>query len=164
MRFPRLFSLAGMVLALIAASGCRGGIQAEIPLSAVAKDIQARGYRVQKSFVSPPRDWEISKFRMRERVVVAFKAEQPMPNENETYYCRFGLAEETYDSGNDASQRLAQLHDAIEGSGEDGYTRVLREGFVVDRTLYVLQTDAAIFLPEIRRLTKTLAASRSRRD
>ena len=154
-----------MALALMAASGCRAGIQAEIPLSSVAKELQASGYRVQKSFVRPPSDWEISKFRLRQKVVVAFKAEQPMPNETETYYCRFALAEETYESGSDASQRLAQLHDASpEGPAEDEYTRLLREGFVVDRTLYILQTDAAKFLPEIRRLTKTLAASRTGRD
>lgn len=154
-RIPQFVSLA---LAIIVVSGCRTGTQAEIPLSSVAKEIQAQGYRVQKSFSLPPTEWEISKFRIRKKVLVAFKAEQPLPNENDKYYCRFSLAEETYDSGNDASQRLAQLHDAFpDGPVEDEYTRVMREGFIVDRTLYILQTDAAKFLPEIRRLTKQLA-------
>jgi len=153
----------GLVLGVMAVLGCgaRTQTQAEMPLSSVAKEIQSRGYRAQKSFALPPTDWESSKFRMRSRVIVAFKAEQPLPNENDKYYCRFSLSEETYDSNNDAHQRLDQLHDAFpDGPVEDEYTRVLREGFVFDRTLYILQTDAAIFLPEIRQLTKTLAASR----
>jgi hypothetical protein len=137
--------------------GCGVRSQTEIPLSSVAKEIEAHGYRAQKRFVNPPTEWEISKFRMRNRVVVVFKAEQPLPNETEKYYCRFSLAEETYDSANDARQRLIQLHDLFpDGPFEDEYTRVLREGFIVDRTLYILQTDAAIFLPEIRRLVNTL--------
>ncbi len=160
-RLKRILPVVSLSLALMALWGCRASTQAEIPLSSVAKEIQTRGYRVQKSFALPPGDWETSKFRMRSRVLVAFKAEQPLPNENERYFCRFSLAEETYDSANDANQRLAQLHDEFpDGPFEDQYTRVLREGFVDDRTLYILQTDAAIFLPEIRRLTKALAASR----
>lgn len=158
----RLRQVVILALAAMAICGCsaRKQAQAEIPLSAVAKDIQSRGYRVQKSFVKPPTDWEISRFGMRNRTVVAFKAEQPMPNECDTYYCRFALAEETYDSNSDARQRLAHLHDDVPGeSGEDEYIRSMSEGFVVDRTLYVLQTDASIFDFEVNRLTKTLAAA-----
>ena len=154
-----------LVLALILFISCRSGILAEIPLSPVAQEIQARGYRVQKSFALAPTDWEISKFRMRSKVVVDFKAEHPLPNENDKYYCRFSLAEEIYDSYNDARQRLAQLHDAFpDGPREDEYTRVLREGFVSNRTVYILQTDASIFHSEIRRLTNILAASRAGAD
>ena len=96
--------------------------------------------------------------------MVAFKAEQPLPNEREKYYTRFSLAEETYDSTADARQRLDHLHDETPNApAEDEYNRVMRDGFVVDHKLYVLQTDASIFLPEIERLTKTLAASRTAR-
>lgn len=158
----RILQLVSLTTIIVMAFGCRLLTQIEIPLSSVAKEIQARGYRAEKSFANPPTSWETSKFGMRSRVVVAFKAEKPLPNETEKYYCRFSLAEETYDSVNDARQRLAQLHDEFpDGPHEDQYTRVLREGFIVDRTLYILQTDAAIFLPEIRRLTKTLAVSRT---
>jgi len=123
--------------------------------------MQARGYRLRKSFAKPPTDWEVSKFRMRSRVVFAFKAEQPLPDFKDTYY-RFALIEETYDSGSDAEQRLRQLHDKFpDGPWEDDYTRALREGFIVDRTLYILQTDAALFDPELHRLIKELAASRT---
>lgn len=162
----RITPVAALAIAVMAICGCsvRTQTQPEIPLSPVAKAIQARGYRAQKSYALPPTDWEISQFRLRNRVMVAFKAEQPLPNERETYYCRFSLAEESYDSSADAQQRLDHLHDATpNGPEEDEYSRVLRDGFVVDRTLYVLQTDAAKFLPEIRRLTKTLAASQSAR-
>ena len=155
-RIPTFVVLA---IAVMAAWGCSART-AEIPLSPVAKEVQARGYRAEKSYTLPPSAWEISTFRLRNRVMVAFKAEKPLPNERETYYVRFSLAEETYDSSADAQQRLDHLHDATQGGPvEDEYTRVMREGFVVDHTLYILQTDAAKFLPEIRRLTKTLAAA-----
>jgi hypothetical protein len=154
MRLGRIIGLAVIVTAIW---GC--GASTEIPLGPVAKEIEARGYNVQKRFARPPSNWEISRFRMRKRVVVAFKAKQSLPNENDNYYCRFSLAEEAYDSETDARQRLAQLHDVFpDGPYEDEYTRVLREGFVVDRTLYILQTDASMFQPEIRRLSKILAS------
>jgi len=159
-RNPPLVALAVAVMAIW---GCNPRA-AEIPIGPVAKEIQARGYRAQKIFTVPPTDWESSTFRLRSRVMVAFKAEQPLANERETYYVRFSLAEETYDSGADAQARLDHLYDATPGGPvEDEYTRVMRDGFVVDRTLYALQTDAAIFLPEIHRLTKTLAASQTAR-
>ena len=130
------------------------------PMSSVAREIQGHGYRAGKRLVLPPTTWEISKFRMRSKRVVAFRAEQPLPNENETYYCRFSFSEETFDSNEDARQRLAQLHDPWpDGPVEDQYTRVLRDGFRVGSTVYILQTDAAIFLNEIQRLTKILAAA-----
>jgi len=129
-------------------------------LSAVAREITRRGYRVEQSSVLTPTAWEISKFRMRSKRVVAFKAEQPMPNENDIYYCRFMLSEETFDSDDDARQRLAQLHEVFQdGPVEDQYTLVLRDGFRAGRTAYILQTDASKFLNEIRRLTKTLTDS-----
>jgi|SRR5215213_488845 len=160
MRFGRIFKVIWLGMIVTAIWAC--GVSTEIPLGPVAKEIEARGYSAQKRFASPPSNWEISKFRMRNRVVVAFKAKQPLPNENENYYCRFSLAEETYDSENDARQRLAQLHNIFpDGPYEDEYTRALREGFVVDRTLYILQTDASIFQPEIRRLSKILASLRT---
>ena len=161
MRYKRIPQLITLTFAAIAAVNCGART---IPLSSVAKEIEARGYRVQKSFAPAPTDWEISRFRLRSRVMVTFKAEQPLPNEREKYYTRFSLAEETYDSTADARQRLDHLHDETPNApAEDEYNRVMRDGFVVDRKLYVLQTDASIFLPEIERLTKTLAASRTAR-
>ena len=156
------------LIALLVLCGCRASTSRyaqpttmEIPVSSVAREIQARGYRAEESRVLVAAPWEVSKFRMRNKQIVEFKAEQPLPNENQRYYCRFSLAEETYDSGDDARRRLTHLHDSeLEGLIDD-YTRVLRDGFLVDRTVYILQTDAAIFLPEIRRLTKILAASRN---
>lgn len=166
MRRKRIFQLMSLTVAVMAAVSCGAceQTQAEIPLNSVAKEIQTRGYRVQKSFALPPTDWERSRFRLRSRTVVAFKAEQPLANESEKYYTRFSLAEETYDFTADAQERLDHLHDETPNApADDEYMRVMRDGFVVDRTLYVLQTDAVIFLPEIQRLTKTLVASRTAR-
>jgi hypothetical protein len=129
-------------------------------LSAVAQEIRGHGYRVEKSSVVTPTAWEISKFRMRNKRVVAFKAEEPLTNEEDIYYCRFTLSEETFESDDDARQRLAQLHNAFpDGPAEDQYMLVLRDGFRVGRTAYILQTDASKFLDEIRRLIKTLTES-----
>jgi hypothetical protein len=107
-----------------------------------------------------PTAWEVNKFRLRGKQLTTFKAEQRLPNETENYYVRFSFAEETYDSKEDARNRLAQLHKEFpDGPWEDEYTRAMREGFLIDHTAYILQTDAAIFWPEIKRLTKLLAES-----
>jgi hypothetical protein len=161
-RLKRILKSFCLALVLIAVPGCKADAQREIPLSEVAKEIQARGYRVQQSSAPAPKDWEVAKFRMRHKVQVSFKAQERLPNENENYYVRFTLVEETYDSLSDAQQRFAQLHDrSPDGGPEDQYLSVLRDGFVVDRNLYVLQTDAVKFLSEIQRLTKELAAARA---
>lgn len=151
------------------AVGCAARSEIEVPLGPVAKEIQTRGYRAEKSFVNPPTDWEFAKFGMRHRMQVAFKAEQQLGREelgfserDRKYYVRFALIEETYDSNANAQRRLAQIHDEFpDGPREDEYTRTLRDGFVVDRTLYFLQTDAAVFWPKVKGLVKSLAASRA---
>lgn len=131
------------------------------PVSALGNVLESHGYRAKKCVTVSPTAWEANKFRMRGRQLTTFKAEQRLPNETENYYVRFLFAEETYDSKEDARRRLAQLHKEFpDGPWEDEYTRAMREGFLIDRTAYILQTDAAIFWPEIKRLTKLLAESR----
>jgi hypothetical protein len=131
------------------------------PLSALGKELESQGYRVMKCITVSPTSWEATKFRMRGKQLTAFKAEKRLANETENYYVRFSFAEETYDSNEDARRRLAQLHKEFpDAPWEDEYTRAMREGFLIDRTAYILQTDAAIFWPEIKRLTKLLAESR----
>ena len=131
------------------------------PLSAMGNELESQGYRARKCVTVSPTTWEANKFRMRGKQLTAFRAEQRLPNETENYYVRFSFAEETYDSKEDARKRLAQLHKEFpDGPWEDEYTRTMREGFLIDRTAYILQTDAAIFWPEIKRLTKLLAESR----
>lgn len=134
----------------------------EIPLGPVAKEIKARGYRAQKRTVPDLTSWERYHFRMREKVVVAFKAQERLPNENEDLYVRFTLTEQTFYNGDDAYRRLSELHDPwYDIAAEDPeYDRVLRDGFVVDGTVYILETDDGKFLPEVLRLTKELAAAR----
>ena len=158
-RIPLFVSLA---FALMTVVGCGAVTQVEVPLSSVAKEIEARGFRIEKRASLPPNDWEISNFRLRIKVAVTFKAEKPLPNESDNYYCRFILFEETYDSPNDARRRLEQLHEiSPDAPVEDRHNSALRAGFVVDRTLYTLQTDAMMFFPEVKELTKLLAASRT---
>jgi hypothetical protein len=99
---------------------------------------------------------------MRSKRFFGFRADQPLPNARDTY-CRFSLAEETYDSADDARHRLATLHDEFPrtfgGPVEDEYTRTLRIGFRVGTVTYILQTDGAIFWDEVQRLAKALAQS-----
>jgi hypothetical protein len=161
-RCKRRPEFVGLVVGLIALVGCGVATQAEIPLSSVAKEIEARGYRVQQRSSLPPNNWEIAKFRLRRKVAVTFKAEKPLPNERENYYCRFILFEETYDSHDEALARLSEIHEiSPDAPVEERHDSALREGFVVDRTVYFLQTDAVMFFPEVQRLTKLLASKRS---
>jgi hypothetical protein len=157
-----------LLFVLFALIGCRAatsrpGEATEIPaaLSAMGNDLELQGYQAGKCVMVRPTTWEANKFRLRNKQVTSFKAKERLPNETESYYIRFSFAEETYDSKDDAIKRLAQLHKEFpDGPWEDEYSRAMREGFVIGRTAYILQTDAAIFWPEIKRLTKLLAESR----
>ena len=157
-----------LLFVLFALFGCRTATSrpaeaTEIPasLSAIGNDLESQGYQARKSVTVRPSTWEANKFRMRTKQVTSFKAKERLSNETENYYVRFSFAEETYDSRDDAIKRLAQLHKEFpDGPWEDEYSRAMREGFVIGRTAYILQTDAAIFWPEIKRLTKLLAESR----
>jgi hypothetical protein len=97
---------------------------------------------------------------MRNKRFFSFRADQPLPNSRD-YYCRFSLTEETYDSVDDARQRLANLHRASPDgpAEEEDYTSTMRTGFRVGNLTYVLQTDASIFWDEVQRLAKALANS-----
>lgn len=129
-------------------------------LSPVAQEVQRRGYRPIKSDLSPPTPWEVKTFRMRSKRLTSFRAEQPLPNERETYYCRFWLSEETYDSADDARRRLAGMHDRTpNGPEDDEYVSALRDGFHVGPVAYILSTDALIFMSEIQKLTTALVTS-----
>jgi hypothetical protein len=159
-RRKRIPEFVSLVVVLMAVVGCGVVTQAEIPLSSVAKEIEARGYRVQKRTTLPPTDWEVSELRLLSKVAVTFKADKPLPNETDNYYCRFILFEETYDSHKDALGRLDRLHEiSPDAPVEEEHNRALRSGFVVDRTVYILQTDAVIFFPEVQQLTKLLRGS-----
>ena len=156
--------VACLVIASALLSGCHAkrtrNSPEPSPLTPIAQDIQRRGYRANESLVVPPTPWEVSTFRMRSRRFFSFRAEQPLPNEREKYYCRFSLTEETYDSVDDARQRLANLHRVFpDGPREDEYMLTMRTGFHVGTIVYVLQTDAAIFWGEVQRLNKSLASS-----
>jgi hypothetical protein len=156
--------LACLSFALALCSGCHAKPPADgqepSPLTPVAQEIERRGYRAKESLVVPPTPWEISTFRMRNKRFFSFRADQPLPNSRD-YYCRFSLTEETYDSVDDARQRLANLHRASPDgpAEEEDYTSTMRTGFRVGNLTYVLQTDASIFWDEVQRLAKALANS-----
>ena len=156
--------VAYLTIALALVSGCHvkrpSRSQEPSPLTPVVQEIERRGYLAKESRVVPPTPWEISTFRMRSKRFFSFRAEQPLPNARDTY-CRFSLAEETYDSVDDARQRLANLHRASpDGTAEEAdYTSTMRAGFRVGNLTYVLETDALIFWDEVQRLTKALASS-----
>jgi len=157
--------IAVLSFALVLLSGCeakRSPAWQPSPLTAVAQDIQRRGYRAKEGFTVSPTPWETSTFRMRSKRFFSFRADRPMSNARDTY-CRFSFFEETYDSVDDARQRLIRLHDAFPrtmgGPEDDEYTRTMRTGFRVGTVTYIFQTDAAIFWEEVQRLAKELADS-----
>lgn len=133
-------------------------VRQQSPLSSVAQEIQRRGYSAKGSFIEAPTPWEASTFRMRSKQSVSFRANQPQAG-SQDYFVRFWFFEETYDSIEDARNRLANLHlrspDADAQVNE--YDRVMRSGFRVGTIVYFLQTDAIIFWDETRSFTKELA-------
>jgi len=128
------------------------------PLTPVAQEVERRGYHAKESFIEAPTPWEASTFRMRSKRSVSFRANQPQGGTG-NYFVRFLFFEETYDSIEDARNRLANLHlwspDADAEVNE--YDRVMRSGFRVGTTVYFLQNDAIVFWDETRGFAKELA-------
>ena len=133
-------------------------VRQESPLTPVAQEVERRGYHAKESFMEAPTPWEGSTFRMRSKRSVSFRANHPQGGTG-NYFVRFWFFEETYDSIEDAGNRLANLHlrspDADAQVNE--YDRVMRSGFRVGTTVYFLQTDAIIFWGETRSFAKELA-------
>lgn len=150
-----------LIFVLALAAGCQRGnhpLEA-LPLTTVAQDIQRRGYDVKESQIVSPTLWEVSTLRMRNKRYFSFRADQPQAGTRD-YYCRFTLFEETYDSVDDARNRLANLHVAApDGPVIDEYRLTMRRGFRIGTVTYFLETDASIFWDEVNRLAMTLANS-----
>src|SRR6478672_5813392 len=100
------------------------------PLTPVAQEIERRGYHAKESLIVAPSAWEASTFRMRNRHAFSFRANQPEPGST-NYFCRFTLFEETYDTAEDARNRLANVHlSAPDANGEErDYLSTMRTGF-----------------------------------
>ena len=133
-------------------------VRQQSPLTPVAQEVERRGYHAKESLIVSPSAWELSTFRMRSKRVFSFRANRPDPGTT-NYFCRFTLFEETYDSADDASHRLANVHvQSPDGhEGEEEYLSVMRTGFRVGNVAYVLQTDAMTFWDEVQRFAKELA-------
>ena len=157
-------TIAYLALGLVFIVGCHPKRSADArqqsPLTAVAQEIQRRGYHVKESHVVPPTPWELSTFRMRSKRSFSFRADQPQAGTRD-YFVRFWFFEETYDSIEDARNRLVNLHlpspDADAQVNE--YDRVMRSGFRVGTVVCFLQTDAIIFWDEVQHFAKELAAA-----
>lgn len=130
------------------------------PLTPVAQEVERRGYHAKESLIVAPSAWEVSTFRMRSKHAFSFRANQPEPGST-NYFCRFTLFEETYDTADDASHRLANVHlSAPDADGEErDYLSVMRTGFRVGNVTYILQTDASQFWDEVQRFGKELAVA-----
>lgn len=154
--------VACLLLMLIMAAGCRSkpaSARRMSTLSAVAQDIERRGYSAKESSIVVPTTWEVSTFRMRRKKVSSFRANKPQAGSSD-YFCRFKFFEETYDSVEDARHRLANLHlPSPDAAEENEYERVMRSGFRVGSTTYVFQTDAIVFWDEVRRFAKEIAGA-----
>jgi hypothetical protein len=129
----------------------------ESPLTPVAQEVERRGYHAKESFLEAPTPWEASTFRMRSKRSVSFRANQPQGGTG-NYFVRFWFFEGTYDSIEDARNRLANLHlRSPEADAQvNEYDRVMRSGFRVGTTVYFRQTDAIIFWDETRSFAREL--------
>jgi hypothetical protein len=129
----------------------------QLSLTPIAQEIQRHGYHAKESHVVPPTTWEIDTFRMRFKRSFSFRADAPQTGTRD-YFVRFWFFEETYDSIEDARNRLVQLHlpspDADAQVNE--YDRVMRSGFRVGTVVYFLQTDAIVFWDDLKRVAKDL--------
>jgi len=163
--------LAWLAFTLTLVVGCHSGLRRDArqpspsrntreaaPLTAVAQEVERRGYHARESLIVSPSAWEISTFRMRGKRVFSFRANQPQRGTT-NYFVRFSLFEETYDSVADAQNRLANVHVPNPEGPEDerDYLSHMRTGFRVGNVAYVLQTDAITFWDEVQRFAKELA-------
>src|SRR5215813_12073844 len=103
------------IFALALVGGC---VSRQSALSRVGQEILRRGYSLKESSVVAPTSWESSTFRMRSKRIFSFRAEQPLPNQSDTY-CRFKLIEESYDSPADAQNRLDNIRLPDPGGGAE---------------------------------------------
>lgn len=150
---------AGFTIALLFLTACHfKQLPVALDLSPVGQEIQRQGYHVKASSAVSPTEWEVATFRMRSKRSFSFRADQPMANTRD-YYCRFSFFEETFDSVDDARNRLANIHvaDPYGPADERDYLSRMRTGFRVGNVAYVMQTDAAMFWDEVERLNKTVA-------
>jgi len=94
---------------------------------------------------------------MRSKRSFSFRADQPQAGTRD-YFVRFWFFEETYDSMEDARNRLVNLHlSSPDAGGEvNEYDRVMRSGFRVGTVVYFLQTDAIVFWDDVNRVAKEL--------
>ena len=155
------FQFAFLTLALTFLVSCHANrsatLREQAPLTPIAQEIERRGYHAKERLIVAPTPWEISTFRMRSKRRFAFRANQPRPGSDD-YYCRFSLFEETFDSAEDARNRLANLHlPSLDAPEDNEYERVMRIGFRVGTVAYFLQTDAIVFWDEVQRFAKELA-------
>ena len=129
------------------------------PPSVVASAIESRGFAPVKRELTTPTTWEITSFAMRMKRTTWFRAREPLPNQDDAYYCRFRLFEETFASESDAMARLARIRDvAPDERVEEAHISALRRGFRVGTAVYILGTDAVMFEPEVARLALDLAS------
>ena len=78
------------------------------------------------------------------------KSRHALPRQNNTYY-RFTLIKEVFDSPAHAERRLQQTRPPYAFKTDSVYEKMcaLKEGFVVDRTVYFVATDAYLFNQEL---------------
>ena len=158
--FPIAYLAFALALGVACHSSPLGNARQSSPLIPVAQDVERRGYHAKESLIVSPSPWEVSTFRMRSKRTFSFRADKPEPGTN-NYFCRFSLFEETYDSPDDARNRLANVHlPNPEGpETERDYLSTMRTGFRVGNVTYILQTDASAFWNEVKNVAKELAAA-----
>jgi hypothetical protein len=159
------FFAIGLCLNLVGCNSTRTGISEHstfdnAPPNRRSLAIEQRGFAPIKRELTLPTAWEVSTFAMRSKQTTWFRARQPMRNQPNTYYCRFRLFEESFNSEFDAKARLARIRDVAPNEHvEEKQISALRSGFRVGTNIYILGTDAAIFNPVVFQLATELASA-----
>ena len=107
------------------------------------------GYRIQSRVISVPSQWEKEQFNLLEKRSIRIKSLKPLQRFPDTYY-RFTISEEKYGSDREAEARLHRLFDKPPDLyAEDRKMFPLRRGFQYKNMVYVVSTDASMFMEQM---------------
>lgn len=99
--------------------------------------------------------WERKHFDLQSKHELQIESVKPMQGKDDTYY-RFTVWEEVYADETKATARLQRLKEVpTDAPAEDKYYFIV-EGFQNKANVYIVKTDAILFMDELGRFTKRL--------
>jgi hypothetical protein len=120
--------------------------------------LKSWGYRTKSTESPKQTKWEKNQFGKATIFKQQIKGINEYSKGTKTYY-RFTLTKETYQNYQKAQDRIKKLFSTPPGVSTKMYPElVLREGFAVDKVVYIVSTDVMMFsykeLPKVTKLLK----------